>query len=230
MNGVLRHIRRAALLHARDGPTDAQLLESFLLRRDETAFEALLRRHGPMVLGVCYRVLRHAQDAEDAFQATFLVFARKAASLQSRELLGNWLYGVAHRTALKARAMNVRRRANERRAGGMPRQAASADETSEELLSQLDAVLARLPAKYRVPVVLCELEGKSRKDVAQLLGLPEGTLSSRLAQAKKLLAKRLSRFGAGALAVALSQRTAPARVPPVLLHATAKAASGVLAG
>src|SRR2546423_14946298 len=106
MNGVLRHVRRVALLRARDGPTDTELLESFLTRRDETAFEALLRRHGPMVLGVCRRVLRHAQDAEDAFQATFLVLARKAGALRSRELLGNWLYGVAHRTAMKARAMS----------------------------------------------------------------------------------------------------------------------------
>jgi RNA polymerase sigma factor (sigma-70 family) len=230
MRGVLRHIRRAAFLQARDGPTDDQLLESFLTLRDETAFEALLRRHGPMVLGVCYRVLRHTQDAEDAFQATFLVLARRAASLQSRDLLGNWLYGVAHRTALKARAMNVKRRAKEGRAREMVQQAASLDDSSDELLSELDTALSRLPDKYRAAIVLCELEGRSRKDVAQLLGLPMGTLSSRLAQAKKLLAKRLSQFGAGSLTASLSQGTASARVPPALLHATAKAALQVLAG
>jgi RNA polymerase sigma-70 factor (ECF subfamily) len=138
------------------------VLESFLTLRDETAFEALLRRHGPMVLGVCYRVLRHTQDAEDAFQATFLVLARRAASLRSRDLLGNWLYGVAHRTAMKARAMSVKRRAKERRAGAMRPQAASSDD-SDELLTQLDAALSRLPDKYRQPIVLCELEGKSRR-------------------------------------------------------------------
>jgi DNA-directed RNA polymerase specialized sigma24 family protein len=101
------HVRTAALLQAGDYPTDAELLELFLSRHDGAAFEALLRRHAPMVLGVCRRVLRHAQDTEDAFQATFLVLARKAASLRSRALLGHWLYGIAFRTALKARAMNL---------------------------------------------------------------------------------------------------------------------------
>jgi RNA polymerase sigma-70 factor (ECF subfamily) len=143
-----------------------------------------------MVLAVCRRVLRHAQDAEDAFQATFLVLARKASSLRSRELLGHWLYGIAYRTALKARAMNLRRRTRESQARlrSCPE---PADGDSEELLARLDAEISRLPEKYRVPVVLCELQGKSRKDVACLLGLPEGTVSSRLANARKLLARRL---------------------------------------
>jgi RNA polymerase sigma-70 factor (ECF subfamily) len=230
MNGVLRHIRRTAFLHARDGPSDAQLLESFLTLRDETAFEALLRRHGPMVLGVCYRVLRHTQDAEDAFQATFVVLARKAASLQSRDLLGNWLYGVAHRTAMKARAMSIKRRSKERRAGAMRLEATPSDGSSDELLTQLDGALSHLPDKYREAIVLCELEGKSHQEVALLLGLPEGTLSWRLAHGKKLLAKKLSRYGAGAIATALAKGTASARVPPALLHGTAKAALQVLAG
>jgi RNA polymerase sigma-70 factor (ECF subfamily) len=230
MNSVLRHIRRAALLHASDRPTDAQLLESFLTRRDEVAFEALLRRHGPMVLGVCRRVLRHEQDAEDAFQATFLVLARKGGSLRSRELLGNWLYGVAHRTAMKARAMSVKRRTKEKQAGQMPRAELPDDDTSEDLLAQLDAALSRLPDKYRLPVVLCELEGKGRKEVARRLGLAEGTLSWRLAHAKKLLAKKLSPYGAGALAVALCGQTASACVPPSLLTSTAKAAMEVAVG
>src|SRR5262245_25533936 len=109
MKTAFRHLRRAVLLRKSDGPADEQLLESFLLRRDETAFEVLMRRHGPMVLGVCQRVLRNAHDADDAFQATFLVLVRKASSLRSRELLVNWLYGVAYRTAMKARAMSVKR-------------------------------------------------------------------------------------------------------------------------
>jgi RNA polymerase sigma factor (sigma-70 family) len=229
MNSVLPHLRRAALLSARDGPPDAQLLESFLSRRDEAAFEVLLRRHGPMVLGVCRRVLRNGHDAEDAFQATFLVLARKAGSLQSRHLLGGWLYGVAYRTAMKARAMTAKRRTKEREAGQLPRPEAAADGAPEELLAELDRELHRLPEKYRVPVVLCELEGKSRKEAARLLGLPEGTLSWRLARARQLLARRLARFGpaapAGALALAL-----PRAVPLPLLASTAKAGVMVVTG
>src|SRR5438132_10808010 len=110
MKAVIRHLRRAALLDPRGGPGDGQLLEAFLGRRDEAAFEALLRRHGPMVLGVCRRVLGNADDAEDAFQATFLVLVRKAATVRPREMVGNWLYGVAYRTAMKVRAMNAKRR------------------------------------------------------------------------------------------------------------------------
>lgn len=205
MREVIRHLRRAALLHKGDGPSDGQLLESFVARREEIAFEALLRRHGPMVLGVCQRILRNLHDAEDAFQATFLVLARKASAVMPREMVGSWLYGVAYRTAMKARAMNTKRRTKERLAGAMPRSESSSD---EELLAQLDHELSRLPEKYRVPVVLCELQGKSRREVARMLEIPEGTLSWRLAQARKLLAKRLTRqelvFPLAALAVGLS--------------------------
>lgn len=205
MREVIRHLRRAALLHKGDGPTDGQLLESFVVQREETAFEVLLRRHGPMVLGVCQRILRNLHDAEDAFQAAFLVLARKADSVRPREMVGSWLYGVAFRTAMKARSMRAKRRTKETQAGEMPRSQSSPD---EEMLAQLDYELNRLPDKYRVPVVLCELEGRSRKEVARLLGMPEGTLSWRLAQAKKMLAKRLSRhelaIPLGVLAVGLS--------------------------
>jgi RNA polymerase sigma factor (sigma-70 family) len=211
MKTVIRHLRRAALLQEGSGPADERLLEMFLARRDETAFEALMRRHGPMVLGVCRRVLRNAHDVEDAFQATFLVLVRKASSLRSRELLANWLYGVAYRTSIKARAMNAKRRIKESHAGEVPR---SESAPEEGLLAQLDYELSRLPDKYRTAVVLCELEGKSRKEVARLLGVPEGTLSSRLAQAKKRLARRLSRHGlaisGGTLAAALTPGVASA--------------------
>jgi RNA polymerase sigma factor (sigma-70 family) len=220
MKTVIRHLRRAALLHKSEGLTDSQLLEAFLSRHEEAAFEALLCRHGPMVLGVCLRVLRNVHDAEDAFQATFLVLARKAGSLCSRELLGNWLYGVAYRTAMKARAMNAKRRSKERHAGEMSRSESSAD---EELLAQLDRELNRLPDRYRVPVVLCELEGRSRKEVARILGVPEGTLSSRLAQAKKLLCRRLSRYGTAAVAALLAESGASACLSPILRTSTAKA-------
>src|SRR5262249_35162096 len=114
LNDFLRHLRGTALRWDGGGMTDGQLLESFLTRQDEAAFEALVRRHGPMVLGVCRRALRNAHDAEDAFQATFLVLVRKAASIRQLELLGNWLYGVAYRTALEAKAATARRRVRER--------------------------------------------------------------------------------------------------------------------
>jgi RNA polymerase sigma factor (sigma-70 family) len=224
MNRVLRHLRRAALLSAGEGPSDAQLLESFLSRRDEAAFEALLRRHGPMVLGVCRRVLRNAHDAEDAFQATFLVLARRAGSIRCRQVVASWLYGVAYRTARKARAMNAKRRAKERRVAETSRPEVPAGEACEELLAHLDQELSRVPDKYRVPVILCELEGKSRKEVALLLGVPEGTLSWRLAQAKKMLARRLSRHGLAISGGALAAVMAPAAASASLRASTVQAA------
>jgi RNA polymerase sigma factor (sigma-70 family) len=233
MNGVLRHLRRAALLDG-VGLTDGQLLEGFLTRHEEAAFEALVQRHGPMVLGVCRRLLRHEQDAEDAFQATFLVLVRKAATIRPRDLVGAWLHGVACRTAMKARTMNGRRRERERRASVKPTTEAPADETWEDLLPLLDEELNRLPDKYRVPVVLCELEGRTRREVARQLKVPEGTVSSRLATARNLLARRLARYGlavsGGALAAALSERTASAGVTGGLAASTARVAVLAAAG
>ncbi len=227
MNAVLRHLRRAGLAHAGAGPDDALLLDRFVAARDGEAFAALLHRHGPMVLAVCRRVLGDAHDAEDAFQATFLVLARKAPALHACRSLGGWLHGVAYRTALKARGTLMRRRARERTAGRRAADVAP-DEPPHELLRLLDQELARLPEHYRVPVVLCELEGRSRKDAAAQLRIPEGTLSSRLAYARKLLAARLTRRGAGwttaAVAAVLGAGTAPAGVPANLLGATARAA------
>jgi RNA polymerase sigma factor (sigma-70 family) len=214
------------------GLTDGQLLESFLARREEAAFEALVRRHGPMVLSVCRRVLRHAQDAEDAFQATFLVLVRKAASIQPRELVGNWLYGVAYRTALKARTSTARRRAREREFWEMPRPEAR-EETGSDWRPVLDRELNRLPDKYRTLIVLGDLEGKSRKEMARHLDLPEGTVSSRLARARRLLARRMARHGltlsGGALAAVIAP-SAEAGVPPALLTITVEAAAQVAAG
>jgi RNA polymerase sigma factor (sigma-70 family) len=191
--GVLGRLYEMVLLPS-GGPSDGQLLECFLTRREEAAFAALVRRHGPMVLGVCRRVLRHEQDAEDAFQATFLVLARKAGSLARGDLLGNWLYGVAYRTALKARTAAARRRSRETPLIDLPRAEDADGGDWRELVPLLDCELNRLPDRYRSPVVLCELEGKSRKEAARLLGLAEGTLSSRLARARTLLARRLARY------------------------------------
>jgi RNA polymerase sigma factor (sigma-70 family) len=228
MSDVIRHLRKAALLQEACGLTDGQLLECFLARQDEAAFAVLVRRHGPMVLGVCRRVLGHAHDAEDAFQATFLVLARKAASVRSREVVGHWLYGVAYRTALKARATSARRRAKEQQVKDMPEPETPGDDGRRHLLPLLDQELARLPERYRVAVVLCDLEGVTRREAARRLNLPEGTLSGRLTTARRLLAKRLSQYGlavsGGALAAALSGKTASAAVRQALAASTARAA------
>jgi RNA polymerase sigma factor (sigma-70 family) len=223
MNSVLRHLRRAVLLSGAEGLPDEQLLTAFLLHREEAAFEAMLRRHGPMVLGVCRRILRNSHDAEDAFQATFLVLARKAGSIRSQQVLASWLYGVAYRTAMKARTMNMKRREREREAGACSGPKRPADGASEELLERLDHELNRLPEKYRVPVVLCELEGHGRKEAARILGVPEGTLSWRLAQARKVLTRRLARFGTVTVAALLAEAAASARPSPMLLKSTAQA-------
>ncbi len=232
--GLLHQLRRTALLHDGAGLSDGQLLEAFLARRDETAFEALVRRHGPMVLGVCRRLLPNLQDAEDAFQAAFLVLVRKAASIRPRDLVGNWLYGVAYRTALEARSVLARRRTREKQVSALPEPTAPQPEFAPDLRPLLDQELSRLPDKYRVPVVLCDLEGRSRKEVAKALRLPEGTLSSRLATARRLLAQRLSRYGLGVsaagLAVILTQQAAAMPVPASLLAATTHAATLFAAG
>ena len=230
---VLDNLRRRVLRHDEAALTDGNLLECFVSRRDEAAFEALLRRHGPMVLGVCRRILRNEADAEDAFQATFLVLVKKAASVRPRGMVGNWLYGVAHSTALKARAMSRRRSAKERAAAVRPRPEADA-ETRERLHALLDQELKVLPDKYRAAIVLCYLEGKSLKEAAGQLGCPMGTVGTRLARGRALLARRLARRGltlsAGALATALAPGAASAAMPPALVNSTIKAALLTAAG
>jgi RNA polymerase sigma factor (sigma-70 family) len=234
LSSVLQRLGEATLRQGGGDLTDGQLLECFVTGRSEPAFAALVRRHGLMVFGVCRRLLRHEQDAEDAFQATFLVLARKAASVKPRELVGHWLYGVAYRTALDARSAAARRRTRERQVTDMPEPQAPAADAGPDLRPLLDRELARLPEKYRVPVVLCELEGKSRKEVARLLRLPEGTLSSRLATARKMLAGRLARRGlavtGAALAAALAAPSAQAGVPAPLMVSTVQAATLFAAG
>src|SRR5262249_3383395 len=157
-----------------------------LHHHDECAFEALMRRHGPMVMGVCRRVLHYAHDAEDAFQAAFLVLVRKAASLEARENVGDWLHGVALRTAVKAKASEARRRGKERR---MARPEAVESDVAPEWQALLDQELQGLPEKYRVPIILCELEGRTHQDAARQLGCPVGTLSGRLSRARAMLAQ-----------------------------------------
>jgi RNA polymerase sigma factor (sigma-70 family) len=231
---VIQHLRRAVLLKDGAGLTDAQLLQEYLHHREEAALAALVRRHGPMVWGVCRRVLHNYHDAEDAFQATFLVFVRKATSLASPELLANWLYGVAHQTALKARATVAKRHSRERQVKEMPEPAVSENNLWNDLQPLLDQELSRLPDKYRSAIVLCDLEGKTRKEAARQLGVPEGTVAARLARGRKMLAQRLAKHGlalsAGSLAAILAQQTASASVPSVVVGSTIKAAALIAAG
>jgi RNA polymerase sigma factor (sigma-70 family) len=233
-NSVIRHLCSAALLHETGTLTDGQLLDRFLARRDEAAFVALVRRHGPMVLGVCRRVLGNHADADDAFQATFLVLIRKGPSFLPRRALGNWLYGVAYRTALKARAGHWKRRTKEKQVAHMAKPEARADDPWQDWLPLLDEELSRLPDKYREAVVLCELEGKTRQEAAQQLGVPEGTLSGRLTTARRLLARRLARHAPGisgaALTAAFAQGAASACVPTAIVSSTIKAAGLLAAG
>jgi RNA polymerase sigma factor (sigma-70 family) len=228
MRSVLRQVRQAALLQLTAGLSDGELLDRFITQREEAAFEALVTRHGPAVLGVCRRVLGNCHDAEDAFQATFLVLVRKAASVWPRDLVGNWLYGVACRTALRARAQSARRRQKEEHARQHFRIEAPTAEPCEGLRSLLDEELHRLPERLRAPVVLCDLDGLSRVEAARRLGWPVGTLSWRLAAARKALARRLSRRGvelsAGALTLALAQSGTSAAVAARLIASITQAA------
>jgi RNA polymerase sigma factor (sigma-70 family) len=185
-----------------------------------------------MVLGVCTRVLRNETDAEDAFQATFLVLVRKAASVIPRTQVANWLHGVAHKTALKAKAMNTRRRVKEREAGAAQGRNAT-DRTSDSLLEILDGELSALPEKYRAPIVLCDLEGLSYREAAARLGCPQGTLSGRLTRARALLARRVGRRCPPVTAAALPAllaRAAPVSVPWSLRACTIRAGTLLTAG
>jgi RNA polymerase sigma factor (sigma-70 family) len=230
---VVQHFRRTILEHDGTGLTDGQLLACFLEERDEAAFAGLMRRHGPMVWGVCRRMLSNHHDAEDAFQAAFLVLVRKAASIAPREKVANWLYGVAYQTALKARATAARRRARERQVMAMPEPEVTAPDCPD-LLPLLDQELSRLPDKYRVPIVLCDLQGKTHKEAARQLGWPDGTLSGRLSRARTLLARRLAQRGlalsSAALTALLMANSVSAGVPLAVARATMRAAGLLLDG
>jgi RNA polymerase sigma factor (sigma-70 family) len=214
-------------------PGDRELLRRFIERRDERAFEALVQAHGPLVLGVCRRVIGNHHDAEEAFQATFMVLARKASSVRPPEMVANWLYGVACRTSLKMRTAIAQRRAKEVQVTMVPEPKAPQSDRWEDIAPLLDRELSRLPDKYRAAVVSCDIEGRSRSDAARQLGWPEGTLKVRLMQARSILAKRLARQGVvlsvGALAAIVSQNAASAAVPATLMTSTAKAAGALAA-
>jgi RNA polymerase sigma factor (sigma-70 family) len=203
--------------------TDAQLLERFKAQQDETAFEALLHRHGPLVYGVCRRLLYDPHDAEDAFQATFLILVRKAGSIGRSSLLGNWLYGVAYRVAARARKTSLRRRTRERTDADLdilPHQKPSGEPDG---LSVLDEELQRLPDKYRSPIVLCYLEGKTNEEAADQLQWPVGTVKGRLNRARALLRKRLARRGVALTAGLLVANTLTAKASAALVDGTFRA-------
>jgi RNA polymerase sigma factor (sigma-70 family) len=223
LSQAVRHLRNVLAVREIAGLTEAELWARYVRQSDEAAFETLVHRHGPMVFDVCRRILGNEQDAEDAFQATFLVLVRKAASLHSPGSLANWLYGVARRTALEARNAAARRRAKE---ASVPPRSLDTDHSSAELRTVIDQELARLAEKYRATLVLCDLEGKTRSEAARLLGLAEGTVASRLARGRSILAKRLARrgFAGSLLTVALTEGTASACVPAKLVERTVRMA------
>jgi RNA polymerase sigma factor (sigma-70 family) len=217
LNPLIRHLRRVVRPRGADGPSDAQLLERFVQGRDETAFELLVWRHGAMVHNVCRRVLRREHDAEDAFQATFLTLVRKAGSIGNRASVGGWLYKVAYRVALRARAA-----APVPPLPAEPLPDASAADPVQELLgrelgSVLDEEVNRLPDKYRVAFVLCHLEGQTIEAAARSLGCPPGTVGTRVARARGLLRRRLARRGVDLAAPG-------AALPAALVTSTVQAA------
>jgi RNA polymerase sigma factor (sigma-70 family) len=219
-------VRRLGALVSQDAAvmSDGELWERYVRRRDELAFEALVRRHGPMVLSVCRRILRNEQDAEDAFQATFLVLVRRAGSLRSPETIANWLHGVASRTSRESRRAAARRRARE---AAVPPRAVNPEDSLADMRDALDEELGRLAERYRVAVILCDLEGRTRKEVAARLGWEEGTVASRLARGRGILARRLARrgFTSAPVAAALATGMASAVIPAELVTSTVRAAT-----
>jgi RNA polymerase sigma factor (sigma-70 family) len=230
---VLHYLRRLVAGRGADETGDDELLARFRARRDETAFAELMRRHGPMVLGVCRRMLHDPNDADDAFQATFLVLVKRGGSLSVIHSVGDWLHGVAVRTALRARIEAAKRRQREREAAAMPASEVSDEFLWSDLRPVLDEEIQRLPARYRAPFVLCHLEGKTNEEAARFLGCPKGTVLSRLARARERLRDRLTKRGVtlstATLAAVVTERTASAAMPPTLALTTLRAAVSLAA-
>jgi RNA polymerase sigma factor (sigma-70 family) len=227
-------LRGVVVRKGADRVTDTQLLERFVGACDEVAFEALLWRHASLVLGVCRRILRNEQDAEDAFQATFLVLVQKAASIDKRESVAGWLYKVAYRVALRARLQAAKRQAREKQ---FAEQQSRADTVptfeSAEMWEMLDEEVNRLPEKFRTPFILCQLEGKTTFEAAHLMSCPPGTVGTRLSRARELLRARLARRGltlsAGLMSAALAENLSSA-VPAAVVDSTVRGAMLIGAG
>jgi RNA polymerase sigma factor (sigma-70 family) len=230
---VLRYLLRTFRAPEAEELTDGQLLERFVSGQDPAAFDTLMQRHAPLVWGVCRRVVHDPHDAEDAFQAAFMVLVRKAGSLERRDSLASWLYGVAYRIALGANSNAARRRIREQKAAAMLPTQQIDDASWDDLRPVLDAELNRLPEKYRAPLVLCYLEGKTNEQAAKALGWPAGSMSKRLDRGRELLRDRLASRGvalsAAALAMLMAQHAATAAVPAVLTELTGTMAQAMVA-
>jgi RNA polymerase sigma factor (sigma-70 family) len=226
---LLRQLQQVAGGHGSADLTDRQLLECYAARRDEGAFAELVQRHGRLVLGVCWRVLHHVQDVEDAFQATFLVLARKAASLRWHDSISNWLYEVANRLAAEARRKVARRRAQEQRAVQIPKEKSPAEPGHREVARLIDEELQQLPERFRAPLLLCYLEGRAVDQAARQLGWSLRTMERRLQHGRKLLRGRLARRGlslsAPLASAMLVQDAAAATVSAGLVGSTIRLAS-----
>jgi RNA polymerase sigma factor (sigma-70 family) len=231
LGAVVRHIRRLRSQEAGPAGSDGDLIAAFSTRNDQAAFAGLVERYGPLVLGVCRRVLRNEHDAEDAFQATFLVLARNAGAIRKRGSLGSWLYGVAYRVAMRARQQTARRRAREAQAKSVPPGDPAWKAAWQEVQAVLDEEVQALPEKCRSAFVLCCLEGLPQAEVARRLGVKEGTVGSRLSQARKLLQKRLTRRGVALSAVLAATALAAGRASavPARLEAAAVQAATLFA-
>ncbi|MGE3803995.1 MAG: RNA polymerase sigma factor [Gemmataceae bacterium] len=230
LGSVLRYVERLVGLPQAGDFSDGQLLDRYVSGRDESALATLMQRHGPLVWSVCQRLLPDSHDAEDAFQATFIVLTRKAASLERRPSLAAWLYEVAQRTALQARSLAARRRQREQQS---PPRAAPEDHDvvdRDELRAALDIELSKLPERYRAPVVLCDLQGKTHVEAAHELNMPSGSVSKRLARGRELLRERLVRRGltvsAATLPALLGEQAARAAVPLHLIQSTREILNG----
>ncbi|HMF17193.1 MAG TPA: sigma-70 family RNA polymerase sigma factor, partial [Gemmataceae bacterium] len=226
LSTVIQHIL-ADVGPDRGAMTDGELLGRYLSSRDDNALAVLVRRHAPMVWGVCCRLLHNHHDAEDAFQATFLVLVRKGKDVP-RQAVANWLYGVARQTGVRLRATGALRGRREKQVLNMP-EPTRAEVRDADWQSVLDEELGRLPGHYRAVIVLCDLEDMTRKEAARQLAIPEGSVASRLMRARLMLAKRLTRrgvvFSGGSLAAVLSAASASASAPPALVASTIKATS-----
>jgi RNA polymerase sigma factor (sigma-70 family) len=234
LNGVLKHVRKlAAIQSARQAP-DHALLQQFVADNDEAALTVLIERHGPMVLGVCRRALRCEADAEDAFQATFLIFSRQAASIRKATSLGSWLHGVALRVAAKLKREIARRKLRERTVVPPPARTPADEVSWAEMQTALDEEMQALPERYRAVLIRCYLDGKARDEAARELGLSLGVLRGLLERGRKLLADRLTRRGltlsAGLLGLAVCDGIAGAAPSSTQVLATAQAATLFAAG